>query len=142
MDGTGSESEEQAEAAPSAAPAVPVFNIDIAVKAEPKKTAAKRSKKEVSEADEVMTVMNEVELMKEIGDDLELRQVHKALDRPYGCLAALIPERVLANGLRVGHQVRGAPWRVFFGLRSWMLVMVGYGTAMGYGYGTGYRGYV
>lgn len=48
-------------------------------------------KPSADENGEIEEVMSEADLLQEIGDDLELKQMHKCLDKPYMCLAGLIP---------------------------------------------------
>ena len=78
----------------------------VAKKAAKAKGKKKTDKDTEEEVDGEETVISEADLLRELEGDLELKMIHKALDRPYGCLLALKPEAAM-TGNRVGHQIRG-----------------------------------
>ena len=105
----GSEAEEEEEDEVSL---VPDFSFGrLATEAMPKRAAAEKKAKEETDLEETMA---EADLLAEIQDDLELKQVHKVLDKSYMCLAGLVLSKILGGNLKVGHQLRGVPWRHFF----------------------------
>ena len=100
------------------APSLPKFSMgDLFNSApiKPKAAAKRRGKANAKEEDtdsmlgEETGTMSEVDLLRELEGDMELKQVNKSLDRNYSCLVGLIPSKILAGNMRVGHQIKGVP---------------------------------
>ena len=106
-------SSETDEIASPPAPAVPDISfggVGCAADAVAGKRPKKKGKKAVDDDADVLEAMSEADLLSELAEDLELKQIHKSLDKPYNCLSGLVVAKVIDNGLRVGHQLKGVTW--------------------------------